>query len=319
MPTDVGSVDDPDIEDDIEDEDFGGAIMDFTSSALEVEDLLRRHQEASSKDDLLRGYGSSVDAIYAALFTSGGDTNYAVTLVLNAFYKMHSFKPCRHFMQGHCLRKDCAFSHDFSSVPCRYWLLEGPGCSNGDSCSFLHWVPELDANSSLCEETPALVVDDVDEFPSLTPIPKGKVLGGAKTAPAIPPNSLVKKPVVEQKVPVSSTNTPVTGPSKVPSSAASNNLSFETFGVHEWVASGRSVKATYETHRAAARQLAVSRNKLLQEATNAYMRHVSLVSVLTIISLDSLNVFYSHLSFSSVGTKKLRDGFQPRDANSTTK
>jgi hypothetical protein len=306
-PFDVGSGGgDPTWEDeDLEDEDFGGAIMDFTSSALEVEDQLRRRQEASSKDDPLRSYSASVDAIYAAVYTSGGATNYAVALILNSFHQLHSFRPCRHFMQGHCFRKDCAFSHEFSSVPCRYWLLEGPGCSNGDSCSFLHWVPDLDMNSSFYQDdsAPPLVVDDIDEFPSLAPIPKGKTLGDTKTAPAILPNSLVKKPAPEQSARGQGTIASAsTMSSKVSSGAAySSNaeVSSETFGAHEWVASGRSVKATYETHRAAAKQLASSRNKLLQEATNAYMRYIFLYFVFVLrcrCTSGSTRIIFTYLS-----------------------
>ncbi|CAM9914195.1 unnamed protein product, partial [Laminaria digitata] len=45
-------------------------------------------------------------------------------------------KPCRHLLGGECLRSDCAFSHDFASTTCRYWL-QG-SCLNFDSCLFLH-------------------------------------------------------------------------------------------------------------------------------------------------------------------------------------
>jgi hypothetical protein len=31
-------------------------------------------------------------------------------------------QPCRHFLNGECLRRDCVFSHDFATTVCRYWL-----------------------------------------------------------------------------------------------------------------------------------------------------------------------------------------------------
>lgn len=47
-------------------------------------------------------------------------------------------KPCRHVLQGRCLRKDCEFSHDFARTTCRFWL-QGQ-CLNGEGCLFLHDV-----------------------------------------------------------------------------------------------------------------------------------------------------------------------------------
>lgn len=45
-------------------------------------------------------------------------------------------KPCRHYLGGECLRKDCAFSHDMATRTCRFWL-QGQ-CLNGVACLFLH-------------------------------------------------------------------------------------------------------------------------------------------------------------------------------------
>ncbi|KAG5186518.1 hypothetical protein JKP88DRAFT_346533 [Tribonema minus] len=31
-------------------------------------------------------------------------------------------QPCRHYLSGECLRRDCMFAHDFATTICRYWL-----------------------------------------------------------------------------------------------------------------------------------------------------------------------------------------------------
>jgi hypothetical protein len=50
---------------------------------------------------------------------------------------------CRHFVQGNCLLRDCAFSHDLASIPCRYWLTP-EGCTR-QNCTF--WHPVLSEDS----------------------------------------------------------------------------------------------------------------------------------------------------------------------------
>ena len=46
-------------------------------------------------------------------------------------------RPCRHFLEGHCARRDCLFLHDIST--CSFW--KNGTCYKGEHCSFLH---ELD-------------------------------------------------------------------------------------------------------------------------------------------------------------------------------
>ena len=45
-------------------------------------------------------------------------------------------RPCTFFMEGSCRRKHCKFSHDLSSITCRFWR-EG-SCLKGTECPFLH-------------------------------------------------------------------------------------------------------------------------------------------------------------------------------------
>ena len=47
-------------------------------------------------------------------------------------------KPCRHLLlNGECRRSDCAFSHDFATTTCRFWL-QGECINSAESCHFLH-------------------------------------------------------------------------------------------------------------------------------------------------------------------------------------
>eukprot|EP01029_Cantina_marsupialis_P010324 TRINITY_DN2348_c0_g1_i1.p1 TRINITY_DN2348_c0_g1~~TRINITY_DN2348_c0_g1_i1.p1 ORF type:complete len:558 (+),score=177.33 TRINITY_DN2348_c0_g1_i1:34-1707(+) len=47
---------------------------------------------------------------------------------------------CKYFMQGQCLRKDCQFSHDPSSIPCSYF--RSGHCNRGDECMYSHKIEE---------------------------------------------------------------------------------------------------------------------------------------------------------------------------------
>lgn len=75
-------------------------------------------------------------------------------------------KPCSFFMEGSCKRSDCKFSHDLSSITCRFW--EEGDCFKGDLCPFLH--------SYYVSEFPIDIKENVDdhfkfqeeEFPQLS-------------------------------------------------------------------------------------------------------------------------------------------------------
>ncbi|XP_071090960.1 uncharacterized protein [Haliotis cracherodii] len=48
-------------------------------------------------------------------------------------------KPCSFFLEGNCRRSDCRFSHDLSSITCRFW--EEGLCFKGSLCPFYHGYP----------------------------------------------------------------------------------------------------------------------------------------------------------------------------------
>ncbi|XP_033125039.1 uncharacterized protein LOC117123282 isoform X2 [Anneissia japonica] len=52
-------------------------------------------------------------------------------------------KPCSFFLEGKCRKLDCRFSHDLSTITCRFW--EESTCFKGDDCPFLHDYPSEQA------------------------------------------------------------------------------------------------------------------------------------------------------------------------------
>lgn len=87
-------------------------------------------------------------------------------------------KPCVFFLEGNCRRSDCKFSHDLSSIICKYWI-EG-FCFKGEMCPFSHSLTSLgggrdsgmldDENRSHLSEkqlNPTFAIESEADFPSL--------------------------------------------------------------------------------------------------------------------------------------------------------
>lgn len=81
---------------------------------------------------------SNVNPEYIALLLehAGQDTEAVMDLLLlgQDTTAVPQQRPCRHFLQGHCARRDCMFSHEVAT--CSFW--KGGTCAKGDSCAFLH-------------------------------------------------------------------------------------------------------------------------------------------------------------------------------------
>jgi len=91
----------------------------------------------------LSASGLSMDSLSAALST----TATALTSDSSTSRSQYNenLKPlppvCRHYMQGDCRRRDCAFSHDLKRIPCKFHSSTGDSkkvCSVGNDCPFLH-------------------------------------------------------------------------------------------------------------------------------------------------------------------------------------
>eukprot|EP00611_Tribonema_gayanum_P001566 TRINITY_DN11143_c0_g1_i1.p1 TRINITY_DN11143_c0_g1~~TRINITY_DN11143_c0_g1_i1.p1 ORF type:complete len:733 (+),score=253.24 TRINITY_DN11143_c0_g1_i1:124-2322(+) len=86
------------------------------------------------------------ECLRLALYKAEYDLESAAAMVQGALVKAaeKSHKqPCRHYLSGECLRRDCMFSHDFATTICRYWL-QGT-CRNGFTCLFVHDLEPADA------------------------------------------------------------------------------------------------------------------------------------------------------------------------------
>lgn len=78
--------------------------------------------------------------------------------IFTNIYKKHIFtvsgRPCSFFLEGHCRRSDCKFSHDLSTITCRFW--EEGCCFKGITCPFLHGYPlsseesDQDGSNTIC-------------------------------------------------------------------------------------------------------------------------------------------------------------------------
>ena len=96
-------------------------------------------------------------------------------------------KPCVFFLEGNCRRSDCKYSHDLSSITCKYWL-EG-FCFKGEMCPFSHsFAPIGGQDSSLLDDDelllskknldPTFTIESEADFPSL-PLDSPNVTGDA--------------------------------------------------------------------------------------------------------------------------------------------
>lgn len=144
--------------------------------------------------------GGTVEA--DGLEDSAGDVAPAVMWNTAATAPHTEAKVCRHFIEGHCGRSDCMFSHDLSAVPCRFF--QSGSCRKGASCQFSHSIPAADpaeyySHFVVDDEPPPRAAEppppkvefhaDAESFPALgaasvgNKVPKGAT-GGASSSVA---------------------------------------------------------------------------------------------------------------------------------------
>lgn len=76
-------------------------------------------------------------------------------------------RPCSFYLEGNCRRSDCRFSHDLSTITCRFW--EENTCFKGETCPFLHGY-NCDMGFSERNNTPdcKYTLESEADFPSLS-------------------------------------------------------------------------------------------------------------------------------------------------------
>lgn len=89
-------------------------------------------------------------------------------------FKSVGRKPCSFFMEGSCKRSDCKFSHDLSTIICRFW--EEGDCFKGDLCPFLHSYYASEIPIDIKENVEEHFEFQEEEFPQLSnPIKKQRM------------------------------------------------------------------------------------------------------------------------------------------------
>jgi DNA-nicking Smr family endonuclease len=275
-----------DIDIDVDDDAFTGDLAFLLEDdeeerrAAEEEEFFVQQAELYDKAELVEallaerpGCASVVwssEAVCSVLWDAAGDVHAAAASIADAFAAASACKPCRHWLQGQCYKRDCAFSHDVGDVTCRYFLMQ-QGCAMIDNgCPFKHTVTvtaraPATATASDVPLGASALLGEAAAFPSLP---------GAKSATATSSYGRSEYAKAVQRP-------PAWPPTAFPSSSSSSgskrgSASSQLAGSAsvlpaDWVDSGTSVAADYAKLREEARSLAIARNKFLEEATQAYM------------------------------------------------
>ena len=253
------------------------------SAEWEAGVAMERQLEVLGQLDAILGEKFSIEAIYCAVAAaedaSASDVALWVTnsssLLRAAEEECIAARPCRHALQGSCLRSDCAFDHDLSQLPCRFWLLQQGGCILVDSpqgCRFAHgWDVLLQHLESLPPAPPHQLHgsmagggDDGSAFPPLSAGPVG----------AIGVGSSGNYRAALAKAGDSSSWKSGGGQGQRPSGDRPRGGGGTTASVSvarwDWVDSGNNVAKLYSDMREEARVLAIARNKMLEAATQAF-------------------------------------------------
>ncbi|KAJ3391843.1 hypothetical protein HDU84_005194 [Entophlyctis sp. JEL0112] len=208
----------------------------------------------------------------------------------STFYHNSEAHPevCRHLLAGGCYRSDCWFSHDVSSIPCKFYL--SGYCMRGDECPFLHqisppyndqWSPKQSAEG---DEIVRINDDTVDlqatpaAFPSLVDRKSTTSSAFDFWGPTAPYSEVLSKRPDESQshirgpgvAKVAAAGTAV----RLMSECASRDDSSERRKVKvdnlRWVSTGGAVDALYTKQRQEAAEAAEARNRLFQRAAEMY-------------------------------------------------
>lgn len=167
---------------------------------------------------------------------------------------------CRYFLSGNCIRgSQCMYSHDGSSRICRFWLHQK--CIMGDECIFMHDVPtEVVEEVVEKPQTKGLGLPNLQSLPNLSKLP---ALGQkqSKKKGAAPASSSYQKVSIKPKLASVKSILGESGRGSVPIIAPRSI---------PWVSKSEGVNSQYVELRLSAASHAETRNKFLQESTNAW-------------------------------------------------
>jgi len=258
----------------------GNDEPDWVELASNLEDALLNRSSYQPLYVLTHNGGYSTEALFSAIATANGNIDDAIKIVIAAEEQIYNCKPCRHLKSGACLRTDCKFDHDLSTTPCKYWILDCK-CSlqqNGEYCPFLHdFSPAvLESLQNNNNNNKSLILDTEEEFPTLKAKPKTTTTSNEKITAASLSKTLFQTVGSDIRPTVfgsSQAMSPSSSRKVLVSSKSNEQLARKgkEISLSEWVSSGQSVAKEYENSRREARSLALARNALLQEATNAYV------------------------------------------------
>mmetsp|Transcript_3130 Transcript_3130/g.4813 ORF Transcript_3130/g.4813 Transcript_3130/m.4813 type:complete len:689 (-) Transcript_3130:104-2170(-) len=234
------------------------------------------------------------ECMLLALRKADFDMELASEIIANAFAKgneKNHKQPCRHFLSGECLRKDCMFSHDFASTVCRYWL-QG-ACRNGDNCLFVHDLDAIETNYAsspvsfdagfgskdimmsskssafqgmLPEEFPALGISP----PKSQSFPKSPVMFSFPREGVNNSNSMLS-PAGKSFASVVGTTPPTQSFMRNNEQRNINKRKVNNV-MTSWVPTGEIVSEQYRQARGEAAELARDRNSYFMGATKAYRK-----------------------------------------------
>ena len=258
------------------------------SAEWEAGVTMERQLEVLGQLDAILGEKFSIEAIYCAVAAAEDASASDVALwVANSSSLLRlaeeacvAARPCRHALQGSCLRADCAFDHDLSQSPCRFWLLQQGGCILVDSpqgCRFAHgwdvFLKHLDSlpRAPLHQHHGSLAGCgdgyDGSAFPPLSAGPVGAAgvgsSGNYRAALAkAGDDSSWKRGGGQGRQP----------PGDRPRGSGGGTAATASVSVArwDWVDSGGNVAQLYSEMREEARVLAIARNKMLEAATQAF-------------------------------------------------